>query len=134
MNTFDPVLRGFTAPIPLVCPTDFDHHVIAVVPRVVAAIEQVADICIHRLLRIDECHGPPPLAVIVRLAVASRAYSRRRRGAHRGIRRAGRHPRPVAVAAPLPAIEATRTSVDAPRPTSRLPARSAPAGLRQRSE
>jgi hypothetical protein len=42
VNTFDPVLRGFTAPIPLVCPTDFDHHVVAVVPRVVAAIEQVA--------------------------------------------------------------------------------------------
>jgi hypothetical protein len=54
VNTFDPVLRGFTALIPLVCSTDFDHHVVAIVPRVVAAIEQVAEIRIHRLLRIDE--------------------------------------------------------------------------------
>jgi hypothetical protein len=27
----------------LVCPTDFDHHVVAVVPRVVSAIEKVAE-------------------------------------------------------------------------------------------
>ena len=54
------------------------------------------------------CRVSPPLAVIVRLAVASRAYSRRRRGAHRGTRRAGRHPRPVTVAALL---------LRAPRPT-----------------
>jgi hypothetical protein len=46
VNTFDPVLRGFTAPIPLVCPTDFDRHVVAVVPRVVSAIEKVAEIVI----------------------------------------------------------------------------------------
>ncbi|MDT5126082.1 MAG: hypothetical protein QOH54_1726, partial [Mycobacterium sp.] len=28
----------------LVCPTDFDRHVVAVVPRVVSAIEKVAEI------------------------------------------------------------------------------------------
>ena len=46
VNTFDRVLRGFTAPIPLVCPTEFDRHVVAVVPRVVSAIEKVAEILI----------------------------------------------------------------------------------------
>jgi hypothetical protein len=30
--------------LPLVCPTDFDRHVVAVVPRVVSAIEKVAEI------------------------------------------------------------------------------------------
>jgi hypothetical protein len=36
--------EGLKTPIPLVCPTDFDRHVVAVVPRVVSAIEKVAEI------------------------------------------------------------------------------------------
>ncbi|MDT5190633.1 MAG: hypothetical protein QOI28_2884 [Mycobacterium sp.] len=36
--------RQFLGILPLVCPTDFDRHVVAVVPRVVSAIEKVAEI------------------------------------------------------------------------------------------